>query len=136
MQDARCIRACIDVGQSQLSLERARIGAVDAEFSRKQEALAERSVKPVLPDPDDFPYTIRVISDILESNGSSSMASVCGATLALMSAGVPISNPVAGISIGLVKDEDRWVLLTDILGEDDSQFYQAFNRNKRSLSLT
>ena len=82
-------------------------------------ALAERSVKPVLPDPDDFPYTIRIISDILESNGSSSMASVCGATLGLMAAGVPISNPVAGISIGLVKEGERWVLLTDILGEED-----------------
>ncbi len=83
-------------------------------------ALAERSVKPVLPDPADFPYTIRVISDILESNGSSSMASVCGATLALMAAGVPITNPVAGISIGLVKEsEDQYVLLTDILGDED-----------------
>jgi len=82
-------------------------------------ALAERSVKPVLPDPDEFPYTIRIISDILESNGSSSMASVCGATLALMAAGVPISNPVAGISVGLVKQDDRWVLLTDILGDED-----------------
>ena len=83
-------------------------------------ALAERSVKPVLPDPDAFPYTIRVISDILESNGSSSMASVCGATLGLMAAGVPISNPVAGISVGLVKEsEDKWVLLTDIIGDED-----------------
>ena len=82
-------------------------------------ALAERSVKPVLPSPDDFPYTIRVISDILESNGSSSMASVCGATLGLMSAGVPISNPVAGISIGLVKEAEQWTLLTDILGTED-----------------
>lgn len=82
-------------------------------------ALAERSVKPVLPDPSDFPYTIRIISDILESNGSSSMASVCGATLGLMAAGVPISNPVAGISVGLVKEGDRWVLLTDILGSED-----------------
>ncbi len=83
-------------------------------------ALAERSVKPVLPDPEEFPYTIRVISDILESNGSSSMASVCGATLGLMAAGVPISNPVAGISIGLVKESDsRWTLLTDILGDED-----------------
>ena len=83
-------------------------------------ALAERSVKPVLPEPEEFPYTIRVISDILESNGSSSMASVCGATLGLMSAGVPISNPVAGISVGLVKEsEDNWMLLTDILGEED-----------------
>ena len=83
-------------------------------------ALAERSVKPVLPAPDQFPYTIRVISDILESNGSSSMASVCGATLGLMAAGVPISNPVAGISVGLVKQsEDQWVLLTDIIGDED-----------------
>ncbi len=82
-------------------------------------ALAERSVKPVLPDPDDFPYTIRIISDILESNGSSSMASVCGATLGLMAAGVPISNPVAGISVGLVKEADRCVLLTDIIGDED-----------------
>ena len=82
-------------------------------------ALAERSVKPVLPDPEDFPYTIRVISDILESNGSSSMASVCGATLGLMTAGVPISNPVAGISIGLVKEADKWMLLTDIIGDED-----------------
>ncbi|PHR94570.1 MAG: polyribonucleotide nucleotidyltransferase [Blastopirellula sp.] len=82
-------------------------------------ALAERSVKPVLPGPEDFPYTIRVISDITESNGSSSMASVCGATLALMAAGVPISNPVAGISIGLVQEGDDYVLLTDILGEED-----------------
>jgi polyribonucleotide nucleotidyltransferase len=82
-------------------------------------ALAERSIKPVLPQPDAFPYTIRIISDILESNGSSSMATVCAATLALMAAGVPISNPVAGISIGLVKEPDRYVLLTDILGEED-----------------
>ncbi len=82
-------------------------------------ALAERSVKPVLPEPDAFPYTIRIISDILESNGSSSMASVCAATLGLMAAGVPISNPVAGISVGLVKEADRWVLLTDIIGDED-----------------
>ena len=81
--------------------------------------LAERSVKPVLPEPEQFPYTIRIISDILESNGSSSMASVCGATLGLMSAGVPISNPVAGISIGLVKEQDKFTLLTDIIGDED-----------------
>jgi polyribonucleotide nucleotidyltransferase len=82
--------------------------------------LAERSVAPVLPAAEEFPYTIRVISDILESNGSSSMASVCGATLALMASGVPISNPVAGISVGLVRNsEDDWVLLTDILGNED-----------------
>jgi polyribonucleotide nucleotidyltransferase len=82
-------------------------------------ALAERSVKPVLPDPEVFPYTVRVISDIFESNGSSSMASVCGATLGLMAAGVPISNPVAGISIGLVKQNESWTLLTDIIGDED-----------------
>ncbi len=82
-------------------------------------ALAERSVKPVLPDPEVFPYTVRVISDILESNGSSSMASVCGATLGLMAAGVPITNPVAGISVGLVKEDDKFTLLTDILGDED-----------------
>jgi polyribonucleotide nucleotidyltransferase len=82
-------------------------------------ALAERSVKPVLPDGETFPYTIRVISDILESNGSSSMASVCGATLGLMAAGVPITNPVAGISVGLVKEGEAWTLLTDIIGDED-----------------
>ncbi|MEO1496706.1 MAG: polyribonucleotide nucleotidyltransferase [Planctomycetota bacterium] len=81
--------------------------------------LAERSVNPVLPEHDDFPYTIRVISDILESNGSSSMASVCGATLGLMASGVPITNPVAGISVGLVKEGEDWTLLTDILGDED-----------------
>jgi polyribonucleotide nucleotidyltransferase len=81
--------------------------------------LAERSVNPVLPDHDEFPYTIRVISDILESNGSSSMASVCAATLGLMAAGVPITNPVAGISTGLVKDDNEWALLTDIIGDED-----------------
>lgn len=82
--------------------------------------LAERSVSPVLPSPEEFPYTIRVISDILESNGSSSMASVCGATLGLMAAGVPITNPVAGISVGLVRNsDDDWCLLTDILGDED-----------------
>ena len=83
-------------------------------------ALAERSVKPVLPDPEESPYTIRIVSDVLESNGSSSMATVCGATLGLMAAGIPISNPVAGISVGLVREsDDNFVLLTDILGDED-----------------
>jgi polyribonucleotide nucleotidyltransferase len=82
-------------------------------------ALAERSVKPVMPDPEVFPYTVRIISDILESNGSSSMASVCGATLGLMAAGVPITNPVAGISVGLVQEGNSWTLLTDIIGDED-----------------
>jgi polyribonucleotide nucleotidyltransferase len=84
-------------------------------------ALAERSVAPILPGPSEFPYTIRVVSDILESNGSSSMASVCGATLSLMDAGVPITDPVGGISIGLVQDAEsgRHILLTDIIGDED-----------------
>jgi polyribonucleotide nucleotidyltransferase len=82
-------------------------------------ALAERSLKPIIPSPDKFPYTVRLVSEILESNGSSSMASVCGGTLSLMDAGVPISDPVAGISIGLVKEADRFTLLTDIMGDED-----------------
>jgi polyribonucleotide nucleotidyltransferase len=82
-------------------------------------ALAERSMRPVLPPKDQFPYTIRVVSDILESNGSSSMASVCGATLALMDAGVPITAPVAGIAMGLIKEKDRFAILTDIMGTED-----------------
>jgi polyribonucleotide nucleotidyltransferase len=83
-------------------------------------ALAERSLEAVLPSPDDFPYTIRVVSDILESNGSSSMATVCGASMALMDAGVPIKAAVAGISIGMVEEGDKTVLFTDILGEEDA----------------
>jgi len=82
-------------------------------------ALAERAIRPVLPGDETFPYTIRVVSNILESNGSSSMATVCGASLSLMDAGVPIKTAVAGISIGLVKEENRYVLLTDILGDED-----------------
>jgi len=82
-------------------------------------ALAERSLAAVFPGPDDFPYTVRLVSEILESNGSSSMASVCGGTLAMMDAGVPITDPVAGISIGMVKEGDRYLLLTDIQGEED-----------------
>uniref|UniRef100_A0A7V3RGT5 Polyribonucleotide nucleotidyltransferase n=1 Tax=candidate division WOR-3 bacterium TaxID=2052148 RepID=A0A7V3RGT5_UNCW3 len=82
-------------------------------------ALAERAILPVLPSEENFPYTIRVVSNILESNGSSSMASVCSASLALMDAGVPIKTAVAGISIGLVKEGDRYELLTDIIGDED-----------------
>ncbi|MBN2621469.1 polyribonucleotide nucleotidyltransferase [candidate division WOR-3 bacterium] len=82
-------------------------------------ALAERAIRPVLPADDTFPYTIRVVSNILESNGSSSMATVCGASLSLMDAGVPIKAAVAGISIGLIKESDRYVLLTDIVGDED-----------------
>lgn len=82
-------------------------------------ALAERALGTVLPIEERFPYTIRIVSDILESNGSSSMATVCGSSLALMDAGVPIKTSVAGISIGLVKEQDRYVLLSDIVGEED-----------------
>jgi polyribonucleotide nucleotidyltransferase len=81
--------------------------------------LAERSLKPVLPSEESFPYTIRVVSDILESNGSSSMASVCSASLSLMDAGVPIKCHVAGIAMGLVKDAENVRILTDILGDED-----------------
>jgi len=81
--------------------------------------LAEKSLEPVVPSADAFPYTVRVVSEILESNGSSSMASVCSATLSMMDAGVPITSPVAGISIGMVREGGRKVLLTDILGEED-----------------
>jgi polyribonucleotide nucleotidyltransferase len=82
-------------------------------------ALAERAITAVLPDDDKFPYTIRVVSDILESNGSSSMATVCGGILALMDAGVPIKAPVAGIAMGLVKEGDDCAILTDIAGAED-----------------
>ncbi len=82
-------------------------------------ALAERALLPVIPPEEKFPYTIRVVSEILSSNGSTSMASVCGSTLALMDAGVPIVAPVAGISIGLVTDKEKSVLLTDIIGLED-----------------
>ncbi len=81
--------------------------------------LAERAITPVLPDRDDFPYTIRVVSETLESNGSSSMAAVCGATLSLLDAGVPLKAPVAGIAMGLITDGTRTVILSDILGDED-----------------
>ena len=82
-------------------------------------ALAERALKPIIPTKDQFPYTLRIVSDILESNGSSSMATVCGGTLALMDAGVPIKEPVAGIAMGLIKEDDRVMMLSDILGLED-----------------
>src|SRR5690606_23641973 len=74
---------------------------------------------PMVPSIEDFPYTIRVVSDTLESNGSSSMASVCGSTLALMDAGVPLKRPVAGIAMGLIKEGDDYIVLTDIAGVED-----------------
>ena len=95
-----------------------RVGAV----SRREIGhgnLAEKALEAVLPSPDDFPYTIRLVSDIMESNGSSSMATVCGGTLALMDAGVPILRPVAGISIGMFHDGEKHLMVVDILGEED-----------------
>jgi len=82
-------------------------------------ALAERAITPVLPDHDEFPYTIRIVSETLESNGSSSMAAVCGSTLALLDAGAPLKAPVAGIAMGLITDGKRTVILSDILGDED-----------------
>ena len=82
-------------------------------------ALARRALSPVLPDSEDFPYTMRVVSDILESNGSSSMASVCGGSMAMMDAGAPLSSAVAGIAMGLVSDGERHAVLTDIAGQED-----------------
>jgi polyribonucleotide nucleotidyltransferase len=82
-------------------------------------ALAERALVPMIPSQEEFPYTIRVVSDILESNGSSSMASVCGSTLSLMDSGVPIKAPVAGIAMGLIKEGDDYIILTDIAGVED-----------------
>jgi polyribonucleotide nucleotidyltransferase len=82
-------------------------------------ALAERAIEAVLPAKEEFPYTIRVVSEILESNGSSSMATVCGASLSLMDAGVPIKSHVAGIAMGLVKEDDKYGILTDIMGTED-----------------
>src|SRR5690606_34858653 len=91
--------------------------------------LAKRGVQSMLPSESDFPYTIRVVSEITESNGSSSMASVCGSSLALMDAGVPLKAPVAGIAMGLVKEVERFAVLTDILGDEvhlgDSDFKVA-----------
>lgn len=82
-------------------------------------ALAERALSPVLPDKEHFPYTIRVVSEVLESNGSTSMASTCGSTLCLMDAGVPIKAPIAGIAMGLIKEGDKFAILTDIQGLED-----------------
>ena len=81
--------------------------------------LAKRAVQAILPDVEDFPYTIRIVSDILESNGSSSMATVCGSSLSLMDAGVPVKAPVAGIAMGLIKEGDEYIILSDILGDED-----------------
>ncbi|MEC8851904.1 MAG: polyribonucleotide nucleotidyltransferase, partial [Pseudomonadota bacterium] len=81
--------------------------------------LAWRAIRPLLPSKEDFPYTMRVVSEITESNGSSSMATVCGTSLSLMDAGVPLPRPVAGIAMGLIKEGDRYAVLSDILGDED-----------------
>ncbi len=81
--------------------------------------LAEKAIQSVLPSAEDFPYTLRIVSETLESNGSSSMATICGATLSLMDAGVPIRAPVAGIAMGLIAEGDRVAVLSDILGDED-----------------
>ncbi|MCL2369143.1 MAG: S1 RNA-binding domain-containing protein, partial [Alphaproteobacteria bacterium] len=82
-------------------------------------ALALRSLRPMMPNKEEFDYTIRIVSDILESNGSSSMATVCGGTLACLAGGVPMLRPVAGIAMGLIKEDDKWAVLSDILGDED-----------------
>ncbi|MBO6728619.1 MAG: polyribonucleotide nucleotidyltransferase, partial [Maricaulis sp.] len=81
--------------------------------------LAWRAIHPMLPEADQFPYTLRVVSEVTESNGSSSMATVCGTSLALMDAGVPLAKPVAGIAMGLIKEDERFAVLSDILGDED-----------------
>lgn len=99
-------------------------------------ALAERALKPVLPSLEDFPYTIRVVSDIMESNGSSSMASVCGGCLAMMCAGVPLKQPVAGIAMGLVEEGDEVAILSDILGSEDHNGDMDFKVAGSGIGIT
>jgi len=83
-------------------------------------ALAEKAISYILPEADDFPFTVRVVAETMESNGSSSMAAICGGTLSLMDAGVPIKAPVAGVAMGLIKEDDEFIVLTDILGDEDA----------------
>jgi polyribonucleotide nucleotidyltransferase len=83
-------------------------------------ALAEKSLRPILPPDEDFPFTLRVVAETMESNGSSSMAAVCGGSLSLMDAGVPVNAPVAGVAMGLIKESDKFIVLTDILGDEDA----------------
>ncbi len=99
-------------------------------------ALAERALEPVMPSPEDFPYTVRLVSDILESNGSSSMATVCGGTLALMDAGVPLKAPVAGIAMGLVTQGEKWQVFTDLAGIEDHHGDMDFKAAGTAKGLT
>jgi polyribonucleotide nucleotidyltransferase len=98
--------------------------------------LARRAIEPVLPDEEDFPYTIRIVSDITESNGSSSMASVCGGILSLMDAGVPIKRPVAGVAMGLVMEGNRYAILSDIAGAEDHYGDMDFKVTGTSEGIT
>jgi len=98
--------------------------------------LAERAIKWILPTPEEFPYTLRIVSEILESNGSSSMATVCGGILALMDGGIPIKAPVAGIAMGLIKEGDRVAILTDILGDEDHLGDMDFKVTGTSQGIT
>ena len=102
---------CVGEARGKFSLSRREVGHGN---------LAERAITPTLPSFEEFPYTIRLVSEILESNGSSSMASVCGSSLALMDAGVPVKSPIAGVAMGLIMDENgKYAILTDILGTED-----------------
>ena len=98
--------------------------------------LARRALEPLLPDDEDFPYTIRIVSDITESNGSSSMASVCGGCMAMMDAGVPMKRPVAGIAMGLVLEENRYAILSDIAGAEDHYGDMDFKVTGTSEGIT
>ena len=98
--------------------------------------LAWRAVRPLMPDKEDFPYTIRVVSEITESNGSSSMATVCGASMSLMDAGVPLKRPVAGIAMGLIKEGDEFAVLSDILGDEDHLGDMDFKVAGTDLGIT
>ena len=98
--------------------------------------LAHRALKSVLPSKDSFPYTIRIVSEITESNGSSSMATVCGATLSLLSTGIPLTAPVSGIAMGLIKEKDEVIILTDIMGDEDHLGDMDFKVAKTELGVT
>ena len=109
---------CITISRPSVSARRGRFGRRVGARSGTAHWQSGR-LKPVIPGKDEFPYTLRIVSEILESNGSSSMATVCGGTLALLDAGVPIKEPVAGIAMGLIKEGDRVMILSDILGLED-----------------
>ena len=98
--------------------------------------LAWRAIKPLLPSKDDFPYTIRVVSEITESNGSSSMATVCGTSMSMMDSGVPLEQPCAGIAMGLIKEDDRFAVLSDILGDEDHLGDMDFKVAGTSIGIT